>query len=171
MAIEIERKFLLRPGVDLPDSDRVLHITQGYLASSQEMSVRIRIIDETEAYLTIKQNKHDNISMRTEFEYPIPVEDGIEMLASSPYLSVVKQRHVVSVGDRKWEIDFFEDHNEGLIMAEVELPSLSTPIVLPEWIGREVSGDIRYLNSHLALHPYSEWKEGNDDIDNENITQ
>lgn len=158
MSIEVERKFLLRKGVDLPDSDRVLHMTQGYLASDKEMSVRIRIIDDSEAYLTIKQNKHDTFSMRTEFEYPIPVEDAMEMLKASPFLPIVKQRHVVNMGDVKWELDFFEELNEGLITAEVELPSLNTPVVLPEWIGCEVSNDIRYLNSQLAIHPYQEWK-------------
>lgn len=158
MGIEIERKFLLKKGVDLPDSDRVLHIMQGYLASNKEMSVRVRIIDDNEAYLTIKQNKHDSLTMRAEFEYSIPVEDALEMMGASPFLPVVKQRHIVNVGDTKWELDFFEDHNEGLITAEVELPSINTPVVLPEWIGKEVSDDIRYLNSQMAIRPYSEWK-------------
>ena len=159
MGLEIERKFLLKDGIDLPDSDRVLHITQGYLASNKEMSVRIRIIDDNEAYLTIKQNVHDTLTMRAEYEYLIPVQDALEMLQSSPFLPIVKQRHIVHVDDVKWELDFFEDHNEGLITAEVELPSLETPVVLPEWIGKEVSNDIRYLNSQMAIHPYSEWKD------------
>lgn len=159
MGIEIERKFLLKEGIDLPDSDRVLHIMQGYLASNNKMSVRIRIIDDSEAWLTIKQNKDGNFTTRSEFEYSIPVEDAVEMLQTSPYLTVVKQRHIFNIGDLKWEVDFFEEDNEGLITVEVELPSLKTPIPLPTWIGKEVSDDIRYLNSHLALHPYSEWKE------------
>lgn len=48
-------------------------------------------------------------------------------------------------GEQKWEVDFFLEENEGLIIAEIELPSLESPLVLPEWVGEEVSQDPRYL--------------------------
>ena len=79
------------------------------------------------------------------------------MMSFSTLGSVKKQRHVFKIGEVTWEVDFFEDENEGLIMAEVELPSFDTPVDLPEWIGREVSDDPAYLSSNLAIHPYTSW--------------
>ncbi len=156
MGVEIERRFLLREGATLPDSDRVLHMRQAYLVNSEGLSVRIRVINDTKAFLTIKRiTPGGNIAVRDEFEYEIPVDDALQMMRFSALGSVKKQRHVFKIGEVTWEVDFFEDENEGLIMAEVELPSFDTPVDLPEWIGREVSDDPAYLSSNLAIHPYT----------------
>ena len=158
MGVEIERRFLLKEGATLPDSDRVLHMRQAYLVNSEGLSVRIRVINDTKAFLTIKHiTPGGNIAVRDEFEYEIPVDDALRMMSFSALGSVKKQRHVFNIGDVTWEVDFFEDENEGLIMAEVELPSFDTPVDLPEWIGREVSDDPAYLSSNLAIHPYTSW--------------
>lgn len=158
MGVEIERRFLLREGATLPDSDRVLHMRQAYLVNSEGLSVRIRVINDTKAFLTIKRiTPGGNIAVRDEFEYEIPVDDALQMMRFSALGSVKKQRHVFKIGEVTWEVDFFEDENEGLIMAEVELPSFDTPVDLPEWIGREVSDDPAYLSSNLAIHPYTSW--------------
>lgn len=157
MGVEIERKFLLKPEAQLPDSDVVLNIHQAYISNSDGVAVRARVTNMEEAYLTIKQASPDNIAVRSEFEYPIPVEDALEIMALSHYHTVVKQRHIIEVGEQKWEVDFFLEENEGLIIAEIELPSLESPLVLPEWVGEEVSQDPRYLNNYLASHPYSTW--------------
>lgn len=158
MGVEIERRFLLREGAALPDSDRVLHMRQAYLVNSEGLSVRIRVINDTKAFLTIKRiTPGGNIAVRDEFEYEIPVDDALQMMSFSALGSVKKQRHVFKIGEVTWEVDFFEDENEGLIMAEVELPSFDTPVDLPEWIGREVSDDPAYLSSNLAIHPYTSW--------------
>ena len=158
MAIEIERRFLLREGTLLPDSDKVLHLRQSYLVNSEGMSVRIRVIDESRAFLTIKRiTPGGNIAIRDEFEYEIPVDDALQMMSFSPLGSVKKQRHVLRHGDYTWEVDFFEDENEGLIMAEVELPGYDAPVDLPEWVGREVSDNPAYLSSNLAIHPFTAW--------------
>ncbi|MCI6278375.1 MAG: CYTH domain-containing protein [Porphyromonas sp.] len=158
MGVEIERRFLLKEGATLPDSDRVLHMRQAYLVNSEGLSVRIRVTDDTKAFLTIKRiTPGGNIAVRDEFEYEIPVDDALRMMSFSTLGSVKKQRHVFKIGEVTWEVDFFEDENEGLIMAEVELPSFDTPVDLPEWIGREVSDDPAYLSSNLAIHPYTSW--------------
>lgn len=158
MGVEIERRFLLREGATLPDSDRVLHMRQAYLVNSEGLSVRIRVINDTKAFLTIKRiTPGGNIAVRDEFEYEIPVDDALQMMRFSALGAVKKQRHVFKIGEVTWEVDFFEDENEGLIMAEVELPSFDTPVDLPEWIGREVSDDPAYLSSNLAIHPYTSW--------------
>ena len=158
MGVEIERRFLLKEGATLPDSDSVLHIRQSYLFNEQGLAARIRIVGDHKAYLTIKRiTPGGNIAVRDEFEYEIPVEDAVSMMAFSPLGTVKKQRHILRLGTVTWEVDFFEDENEGLIMAEVELPSYDTPVDLPEWIGREVSDDPRYLSSNLAINPYTSW--------------
>ena len=161
MALEIERKFLLRPGMTLPSSDHVENIRQCYLVSDDALVVRVRIIDEERAILGIKIAHEETLSVRTEYEYEIPIEEALEMMSVASTTPIVKQRHVIEMGERKWEVDFFEEENEGLIVAEVELPSLETSLPLPEWIGREVTDDKRYTNGSLARHPYVE---GQDEV-------
>lgn len=158
MALEIERKFLLREDIPLPSSDHVDHIRQSYLVSDGPLVVRVRVIDDERAILGIKVAHEESISIRSEYEYEIPLEEALEMMSAAATVPIVKQRHIIEIGPRKWEVDFFEEDNEGLIVAEVELPSPETPLPLPEWIGREVTGDKRYTNGSLAHHPYSEWQ-------------
>ncbi|MDO5036329.1 MAG: CYTH domain-containing protein [Porphyromonas sp.] len=159
MGVEIERKFLLKPGVSLPDSDHVLHIRQFYLNSDETLSVRVRLVDEAKAYVTIKKVTGDQLTVRSEFEYEIPVEDAREMEAFAVGATIVKNRHIIMIDDVRWEVDFFSEANEGLMLTEVELESLDTPVQLPPWVGREVSDDPRYLNNQLAAHPYTSWKD------------
>lgn len=157
MAVEIERKFLLKPGVALPDSDQVLRIRQLYLNQDPDLSVRVRLIDESQAYLTIKKVTGKQLSVRAEFEYEIPVEDALEMQQTIVGVPIVKSRHIIFEDGKQWEVDFFEEENEGLILVEVELESLDAPLTLPAWVGKEVSNDPRYLNNQLAVHPYKLW--------------
>ena len=72
-------------------------------------------------------------------------------LNSSPSTSVT-----VSVSF--FEVDEFYGENEGLVVAEVELASENEPFEKPDFIGQEVTGDIRYYNSQLMKHPFKEWK-------------
>ena len=44
-------------------------------------------------------------------------------------------------------------------MAEVELSRVDEEYERPEWLGREVTGERRFYNSHLIEHPYSEWSD------------
>lgn len=154
MGTEIERKYLVssdawRPGY------QSLRMRQGYLAFGPPVSVRIRV-SEGEGYLTIKRSGGD-IS-RDEFEYPLPAEDAEFMLNRLCAGSIVeKTRHLVRFGGLVWEVDVFEGANSGLIVAEVELDSADQRIELPPWIGQEVSGDPRYLNSSLAQRPFRGW--------------
>jgi adenylate cyclase len=70
---------------------------------------------------------------------------------------IEKVRYYVRVGDHRWEVDVFGGENEGLVVAEIELGSEEEVFVLPEWVGREVSGDVRYYNAMLARCPFSRW--------------
>lgn len=159
MALEIERKFKINPGVPIPESDEVQSIRQGYLLSNDKISVRVRIINDEEAFITIKKTSDVRLSVRHEYEYPLPIEDAMELMQLCQYTPVVKQRFIVMEGDVKWEVDIFQEENEGLIIAEVELPNIYENLPLPKWVGNEVTEDHRYLNNYLAKHPYRSWSE------------
>ncbi len=155
MAQEIERKFLVTA-----DSWRPLATgqpyCQGYIATARPgHSVRVRLAGDR-GYLTIKGPTQG--LTRAEFEYPIPVADAQAMLSTlcdRPFIE--KTRYRLPRGEVVWEIDEFAGENVGLIVAEVELQSENQPLDLPDWVGREVSGEARYYNASLVKHPYSQW--------------
>jgi adenylate cyclase len=154
MATEIERKYLVKPGAWTPEGPGT-HFQQGYLNTQKERVVRVRI-EGSVAKLTIKGVTR-GVS-RSEFEYGIPLEDAAVMLnqlCERPLID--KHRHVEHFGGLNWEIDVFHGENEGLVIAEVELPSADTKVTLPPWAGTEVSSDPRYFNSNLLKNPFSTW--------------
>jgi adenylate cyclase len=154
MAVEIERKFLLKND-SWRDSVVCSHVLkQGYLASSPLPTVRVRTSDD-KAFLTIK-GRTEGIS-RVEYEYEIPREEAIEMLKLSAQTPIEKTRYIVEANGHIWEIDVFEGSNAGLILAEVELDSEDEEVILPDWIEREVTNDARYYNSALSIKPFSTW--------------
>jgi len=155
MAREIERKFLVkndswkngRPG---------LPCRQGYLVTGEDITVRVRILGN-EGYLTIK-GRTEGIS-RDEFEYRIPVADAEAMLGSmSRGGTVEKIRYHVEANGFVWDVDEFLGGNNGLVLAEVELENEDQQPELPDWLGQEVTGEVRYYNAYLAGNPYSTWK-------------
>ena len=155
MATEIERKFLVKVDAWTPKGPGI-HFKQGYLSSQKARVVRVRIEGHV-AKLTIKGLTKG--VTRAEFEYAIPLDDAsilLDELCERPLID--KHRHVEIHGQLAWEIDVFHGENEGLVVAEVELPSADTELVLPAWAGKEVSDDPRYFNSNLVLNPYSSWK-------------
>lgn len=157
MAEEIERKYLLRAGFDPAAAAEGVRICQGYLAASDSLAVRVRIAGYR-AWLTVK-GAGDGLS-RPEFEYPIPPEDGREMLAelcAGPLID--KTRYRIPHAGLIWEVDVFHGANAGLAVAEVELERADDSPTLPEWVGQEVTRIPRYFNSALAQRPYSEWTE------------
>jgi adenylate cyclase len=154
MAIEIERKFLVKPHAWVP-RDPGVRFQQGYLSSVKERVVRVRT-QGGEARLTIKGITSG--VARAEFEYPIPLVDAqflLEHVCERPLIE--KHRHVEFHGGRKWEIDVFHGDNDGLVVAEVEVPSEDAEIALPAWAGPEVSHDPRFFNSNLAQRPFRSW--------------
>jgi adenylate cyclase len=155
MAIETERKFLLRKdrwnALPKPESKK---IKQGYITTDPEKTIRIRIKDE-EAFLTIK-GKTERFS-RTEIECKIPVDKAEEMLSHFAATFIEKERFEILYGQRLWEIDVFHGANEGLIIAEIELENESAVFEIPEWVDKEVTDEVRYYNSYLSLHPFNSW--------------
>ncbi len=165
MGIEIERKFLVKDiFVHFEHTDSIyyseINIRQGYFNKGR---IRIRIIssgiyeEDERAFLTIK-SKREHIS-RYEFEYEIPLNDAYSMMDLFCKNIISKTRYSFKDNDKRWEVDFFNDDNDGLVLAEVELESEEEKVVLPKWVGKEVSGDKRYYNKYLSKNPYSKWKE------------
>ncbi|MBD3808141.1 MAG: CYTH domain-containing protein [Epsilonproteobacteria bacterium] len=153
MAVEIERKFLVDPN-KLPNLGSGTKMLQGYLLA-RSPSIRVRIAGE-KAFLTIKGKPQNHIS-RNEFEYEIPLQDGLELLKECKELIISKTRYEIMYENHLWELDIFEEENEGLIVAEIELSSEDEPFALPSWVTVEVSNDMRYTNANLISHPYSKW--------------
>lgn len=147
MAKEIERKFLVENANFEAFSTRSYEITQGYLSRRVDATVRVRIRDD-KAFLTVKGRNQGIV--RDEWEYEIPVSDARDMLdrcAEGAVLS--KTRHIVPFEGHVWEVDVFHGSHEGLVVAEVELPSDDAEFPLPTFVGKEVTGDPRYYNSNM----------------------
>jgi adenylate cyclase len=155
VAKEIERKFLVVDDSWHSAATGSARYLQGYLANGARSSVRIRIDGDT-AWLNIKSATLD--IERVEYEYPVPLADGEEMLARLCEGRLVeKRRWFVPHEGKTWEVDVFEGENEGLVVAEIELDSAEEEFARPAWLGEEVSHDSRYYNVYLARHPYSTW--------------
>lgn len=150
MAVEIERKFLVQ-GDSWREAPAVYY-SQGYLSRAKERTVRVRIAGE-EAFLTIKGISAG--ASRAEFEYPIPLWDARELLALCEQPLIEKYRRKILYEGFVWEVDEFLGENQGLVVAEIELPAEDTQFEKPEWAGREVTEDSRYFNSNLSLNPYT----------------
>ncbi|MBP8130880.1 MAG: CYTH domain-containing protein [Candidatus Hydrogenedentes bacterium] len=154
MGKEIERKFLIA-GDTWRTGARGVSCRQGYLCVGPPVAVRVRVMGGR-ATLNIKRATLD--ITRDEFEYPIPAEDAEALLAGlcQGYL-VEKTRYRIAFGGHVWEVDEFHGLNAGLLVAEIELNTPDEPFARPPWVGSEVSGDPRYLNSSLTTRPYCQW--------------
>lgn len=154
MALEIERKFLLKDESWRDSAGNGIHYRQGYLSLDKGRVVRVRIKGE-KAVLTIK-GSHQGISV-PEYEYPIPVADAEELLKEICIHPLIEKiRYEIFYEGLTWEIDEFFGENRGLFLAEVELDSEDQPVPLPPWVGREVTGDGHYSNASLVTRPFKQ---------------
>ena len=155
MGVEIERKFLVdhEKWEQLPKPEGT-HYRQGYILSNKEQTVRVRVSDK-KAYINLK-SKVSDIS-RKEYEYEIPLEDGVEILNEFTKNGTKKTRYRIPFDGKTWEIDVFEGDNDGLIVAELELQSESEEFRRPDWVTTEVTDEGKYTNASLAVNPFSKW--------------
>lgn len=159
MSFEIERKFLVRSDDWRKLTQRHINIRQAYLASSSKNSIRVRIKDDKTATLTVK-SKPSSLR-RLELEYPVPLLEAEAMMQLRQGAMIEKIRHVIPWDDLEWEIDVFLGSNAGLILAEIELRNEHQQFRLPDWIGREITGQLQYYNSALVTQPFCEWTQEN----------
>ena len=154
MAQEIERKFLV-----VGEYKQLAHssnyMVQGYIASGRR-TVRVRISDER-AWLTIKGPSKDGGLTRFEWEKEIAVNEAHELLQLAEGPVIEKRRYLVEHQGHTFEVDEFYGENLGLTIAEIELRSPDEEYARPEWLGREVTGEKRFYNSHLRDYPYTSW--------------
>ena len=153
--IEIERKFLVA-GDFKPFVSAGFRITQGYLCSAPDRTVRIRVKGDR-GFITIKGKSGDNGFSRFEWEKEITFDDATQLLALCGSGVIDKIRYEVPFEGKVFEVDVFKGKNEGLCVAEIELVSPDESFEKPIWIGEEVTSDRRYSNAYLSLHPYCEW--------------
>ena len=155
MPKEIERKFLVETE-DWRGLGEAMHFRQGYLSTHPERTVRVRMAGDR-AWITVKGLS--NGPERSEYEYGIPCSDATEMLETLCLRPLLEKRRTrIPVGGLIWEVDEFLGENAGLIVAEVELKSSDQPVTPPPWIGREVTGDVRFFNSSLSENPFCRWR-------------
>ena len=158
MAQEIEKKFLVK-GDFKPEAFKATRITQGYLSSVPERTVRIRVKGD-KGFITVKGIGNSSGAARFEWEKEIPVEDVRALLDLAEPGVIDKTRYLVKNTDgvHTWEVDEFYGDNDGLTVAEVELADENEPFDKPDWLGEEVTGDPKYFNSMLMKNPYKNWK-------------
>lgn len=149
MVKEIERKFLVSGSQwrDLAEAD--IRIRQFYLAAAPGRTVRVRISDNASAKLTLKFGT--KARERDEFEFPIPLAEAEEMLAFAIGRVIEKTRHHVRHRGYLYEVDVFGGVLAGLVVAELETPEDVPDEMLPDWLGREVTGEQGFYNASLAL--------------------
>ena len=158
--LEIERKFLVTDFSSIwgshgvPDVEAGTVISQGYLVEHAARSLRVRLTRDS-ASLALKGPREG--ALRIEYEEPISLGLGEQLLYMAEPNVVSKIRYPVVAEDRLWAIDKFLDRNRGLTIAEVELTSLTEEVVVPSWCDMEVTTDERYYNEYLARSPYMTW--------------
>jgi CYTH domain-containing protein len=155
--LEIERKFLVTSERFKEEAHSKNRIVQGFLNTHPERTVRVRIKGE-HGFITVKGKSNKGGTTRFEWEKEIPVIEAEALLKLCEEEVIDKIRYEVKLGDHIFEVDEFFGNNEGLIIAEIELNSETEKFTKPAWLGKEVTGNIKYYNSLLSKQPYKNWK-------------
>lgn len=148
MAFEIEHKYLVVNDSYKAMATGKVAIRQGYLNRNPDRTVRIRTMGRN-GFLTVKSRNHG--AKRLEFEFEIPFEEAEEILKLAEPGIVEKTRYIVPYEGLIWEVDEFHGSLNGVVVAEVELPSVDYRYNLPPFIGKDITGDPKYYNSQLEF--------------------
>ena len=154
--IEIERKFGVKNTNFLVKAKESFKITQGYLNSDKNRTVRVRIKDD-KGFITIKGRSSSDGLSRFEWEKEILLHEAEALVLLCEDFVIEKTRYLIPFNEVVFEVDVFDGANKGLIIAEVELNTTDQQFDLPEWLGDEVTGDQRYYNAYLSKYPYTTW--------------
>ena len=156
MALEIERRFLIKNDNWKEFITKKIYIEQGYLSKSLDGGIiRIRFTGKNSK---IALKKHIAGFTNFEFEYSIPRKDG-EIIMSNLSNTIKKERFFLEVEKKSWIIDCFKENNYPLEIAEIEHSNEEEDLLLPSFISKEITGLTHYSNFSLANNPFSEWEE------------
>lgn len=153
--LEVERKFLVKSQEYKSEAKTQTRIVQGFLNTDPERTVRVRIKGD-KGFLTIKGKGNDSGTTRFEWEQEISFSDATDLVDLCEAVIVEKIRYEIPIGKHIYEVDEFLGENKGLIVAEIELQHEDEPFEKPNWLGEEVTGEIKYYNSQLSQHPYQD---------------
>jgi len=156
MTKEIERKFLVK--YDFKKfAIKSYKIAQGFLSTAPERTVRIRTRDD-KGFITVKGISNKLGTTRFEWEKEIPLVEAENLLTLCEPTSIQKIRYIIPTNNELYfEVDEFLGENSGLIIAEIELPDENTLFNKPNWLGKEVTGEVKYYNSMLSKNPFNNW--------------
>ncbi|GAA0872631.1 CYTH domain-containing protein [Gangjinia marincola] len=153
---EIERKYRVNNDTYKRLSKLSYEIKQGFLNTHPDRTVRVRIKGD-QGFLTIKGRSNESGTTKFEWEKEIPVQEAQALLELCEEGVIEKTRYEVLAGKHTIEVDEFHRANQGLVMAEIELTHEDESLKLPNWLGEEVTGDIKYYNAMLSKYPYNTW--------------
>ena len=156
--LEIERKFLVTSNAFKDQANKTFRIVQGFLNRDPERTVRIRLKNDV-GILTVKGLSSKDGLSRFEWEKEISKKEAKALLEFCEKGVIDKLRFEINIGKHIFEVDEFFGDNEGLVIAEVELQTEEETFTKPDWLGEEVTGNIKYYNSQLSKQPYNTWKE------------
>ena len=156
MALEIERRFLIKNDNWKKFIKKNIYIEQGYLSKSlDDWIIRIRFTGKD---YKIALKKHIESFTNFEFEYSIPRKDGETIMTNITNI-IKKERFFLEVEKKSWIIDCFKENNYPLVIAEIELSNEEENLFLPSFISKEITGLTHYSNFSLAINPFSDWDE------------
>lgn len=153
---EIERKYLVVSNDFKKEAFKDFRIKQGFLNTDPKRTVRLRITSD-KSFLTIKGQSSKNGLTRFEWEKEIDKNEAEALFDLCEPGIIEKTRYLVKADNFVFEIDEFYGENEGLTVAEIELNQETDAFQKPEWLGKEVTGEIKYYNSQLSKNPYKKW--------------
>ncbi|MCD8412597.1 CYTH domain-containing protein [Tenacibaculum finnmarkense] len=156
MTFEIERKFLVTSDAYKQVAYKKSYIKQGFLNSQKERVVRVRIKDDS-GFLTIKSASNKSGTTRYEWEKEIPLQEAKDLFNLCEEGIIEKYRYLVKANNHTYEIDDFLGDNKGLVVAEIELSEENELFEKPTWLGKEVTGIVKYYNSNLSKLPFCKW--------------
>lgn len=156
MTFEIERKFLVTSTHYKQVAYKKSYIKQGFLNSKKERVVRVRIKDDT-GFLTIKGASNKSGTTRYEWEKEIELKEAQDLFNLCEEGIIEKYRYLVKENNHTFEVDEFIGENIGLVVAEIELEDENENFTTPNWLGKEVTGIVKYYNSNLSKLPFSKW--------------
>ncbi|WBX76877.1 CYTH domain-containing protein [Tenacibaculum ovolyticum] len=156
MTFEIERKFLVNSTDYKQVAYKKSYIKQGFLNSKKERVVRVRIKDDT-GFLTIKGASNKSGTTRFEWEKEIELKEAQDLFNLCEEGIIEKYRYLIKENNHTFEVDEFIGENIGLVVAEIELEDENENFTTPNWLGKEVTGIVKYYNSNLSKLPFSKW--------------